>query len=142
MTTALDAGYPVCRNRKEFRGGPGSVLVSLRKGWDSEVAGSEEVSLLEKDDGRVEGQKGGRTNARHNIEGREGIRIVAASATNAFGQHPGPGQVGIRKQSGIWERRGGEERRGEERRRDGILCLFVEWTILKGVGGSPFRRLG
>jgi len=50
MTTALDAGYPVCRNRKEFRGGPGSVLVSLRKGWDSEVAESEEVSLLEKDD--------------------------------------------------------------------------------------------
>jgi hypothetical protein len=41
---------------------------------------------------------------------------VAASATNAFGQHPGPGQVEIRKKSGIWERRGGEERRGEERR--------------------------
>jgi hypothetical protein len=60
MTTALDAGYPVCRNRKEFRGGPGSVLVSLRTGWDSEVAESEEVSLLEKDDRqgrRTEGRK-------------------------------------------------------------------------------------
>jgi hypothetical protein len=36
------------------------VLVSLRKGWDSEVAESEEVSLLEKDDRqgrRTEGRK-------------------------------------------------------------------------------------